>query len=103
PPPPATLPHEDPRALASALRRLAAEPPAPSLRHLGTFPPVSLFLDRFRSLLRRRPRFVFEAEVGSLGRIEQAVAFLALLELRKADEVTLRQPAPFEPIVVARA
>ncbi|MBD0317308.1 MAG: segregation/condensation protein A [Thermoleophilia bacterium] len=103
PRPAATLPHADPRALASALRRLVAEPPAPSLGHLGTFPPVSLFLDRFRSLLRRRRRFVFEAEVASLERVEQAVAFLALLELRKADEVALRQPAPFEPIVVTCA
>jgi len=100
-PPP--LARQDPQTLAGALRGLAAEPPAPSLRHLGTFPPVALFLDRFRSLLRRRGRFVFDAEVASLARLEQAVAFLALLELRKAGEVTLRQPAPFDPIAVAVA
>jgi segregation and condensation protein A len=93
--------HARPEALADALRTLAAEPPAPSLRHLAlNFPPVSLFLERFRAVLRRRRRFDFDDEVGSLSRVEQAVAFLALLELRKAGEVKLGQPAPFQPITV---
>ena len=98
--PPAVAPQE-PASLATALRRLAVEPPAPSLRHLGVFPPVSHFLERFRALLRRRTRFIFDREVAGLSRVEQAVAFLALLELRKAGEVSLRQLAPFEPIAVA--
>jgi segregation and condensation protein A len=97
---PAPLSPQHPETLAAALRRLAVEPPAPSVRHLGTFPPVSLFLDRFRTLLRRRRRFLFDREVERLSRVEQAVAFLALLELRKSEEVTLRQLAPFEPIAV---
>jgi segregation and condensation protein A len=92
---------QDPVALASALRQLAAEPPAPSLNHLELrFPPVSLFLDRFRAVLSRRRQFVFDREVDSLSRVEQAVAFLALLELRKTGEIKLGQPAPFEPITV---
>jgi segregation and condensation protein A len=92
---------QEPALLATALRALAAEPPEPSMQHLELrFPPVSLFLDRFRAVLRRRRRFVFDSEVGSLSRIEQAVAFLALLELRKAGEIELGQPAPFEPITV---
>jgi segregation and condensation protein A len=92
---------QDPALLATALRALAAEPPEPSLRHLALrFPPVSLFLERFRAVLRRRRRFVFDREVASLPRVEQAVAFLALLELRKAGEVALGQAAPFEPITV---
>jgi segregation and condensation protein A len=92
---------QEPAALATALRALAAEPPEPSLRHLELrFPPVSLFLDRFRAVLRRKRRFVFDTEVGSLSRVEQAVAFLALLELRKAGEIKLGQPAPFEAITV---
>jgi segregation and condensation protein A len=95
------LARQEPASLAAALRALAAEPPEPSLKHLELrFPPVSLFLDRFRAVLRRRRRFVFDSEVGSLSRIEQAVAFLALLELRKAGEIKLGQPAPFEPITV---
>jgi segregation and condensation protein A len=92
---------QEPAALAAALRALATAPPEPSLRHLALrFPPVSLFLDRFRAVLRRKRRFDFDAEVGSLSRVEQAVAFLALLELRKAGEIKLGQPAPFEPITV---
>ena len=95
------LVQQDPELLATALRTLAAEPPEPSLRHLALrFPPVSLFLDRFRAVLRRKRRFDFDAEVGTLSRVEQAVAFLALLELRKAGEIKLGQPAPFEPITV---
>jgi chromatin segregation and condensation protein Rec8/ScpA/Scc1 (kleisin family) len=35
-----------------------------------------------------------------MSRIEQAVGFLALLELRKAGEIRLSQTAPFEPISV---
>jgi segregation and condensation protein A len=93
--------HARPELLADALRALAAAPPEPSLRHLAlNFPPVALFLERFRAVLRRRRRFEFDVEVGSLSRVEQAVAFLALLELRKAGEVKLGQPAPFEPITV---
>jgi segregation and condensation protein A len=92
---------QEPERLAIALRALAAEPPEPSLGHLALrFPRVSLFLERFRAVLRRKRRFEFDSEVGTLSRIEQAVAFLALLELRKAGEVRLGQPAPFEPITV---
>jgi segregation and condensation protein A len=92
---------QDPALLVSALRALAADPPEPSLGHLALrLPPVSLFLERFRAVLRNRRRFVFDHEVKSLARIEQAVAFLALLELRKAGEAELGQSAPFEPITV---
>ena len=101
PVPPPRVEPQDPARLAGAIRRLAVEPPAPSLRHLGVFPPVSQFLERFRAVLRRRRRFVFDREVDALSRIEQAVAFLALLELRKAGDVSLRQLAPFEPISVS--
>jgi segregation and condensation protein A len=92
---------QEPEALATALRALAAAPPEPSLAHLALrFPSVSLFLERFRAVLRRKRRFEFDSEVGTLSRVEQAVAFLALLELRKTGEVKLGQPAPFEPITV---
>ena len=95
---------QDPAALAVVLRSLAAEPPEVSLAHLELrFPPVSQFLGRFRSLLGRRSRFDFEHEVTGLSRVEQAVAFLALLELRRMGEVSLEQAAPFAPIRVARA
>ena len=93
---------QDPKALAAALRELAAEPPAVSLAHLERFPPVEQFLGRFRSLLGRRSRFDFDAEVEGMTRVEQAVAFLALLELRKTGEIALSQAAPFAPIRVRR-
>jgi segregation and condensation protein A len=90
-------------SLAVAMRALATEPPDVSLAHMGLrFPPVAQFVERFRSLLRRRRRFDFEQEVAGLSRIEQAVAFLALLELRKIGEVGIEQAAPFAPIRVAR-
>ncbi len=40
--------------------------------------------------------------MGGLSRVEQAVAFLALLELRRSGEITIDQAAPFAPIRVAR-
>jgi segregation and condensation protein A len=90
-------------ALAGALRALAAEQPQVSLSHMALrFPPVSRFLERFRALLRRRRAFDFVAEVEGLSRLEQASAFLALLELRKANEVTIEQAQVFGRIRVSR-
>jgi segregation and condensation protein A len=94
---------QQPEQLAAALRSLAVPPPAVSLSHMALrFPPVGQFLERFRALLRRRRRFDFDSEVGGLSRVEQAVAFLALLELRKSGELELEQAAPFAPIRVSR-
>ncbi|HUP33779.1 MAG TPA: segregation/condensation protein A [Gaiellaceae bacterium] len=94
---------QDPEQLGAALRLLAQPPAQVSLAHMSLrFPPVSQFLERFRAVLRRRRRFDFDAEVGSLPRVDQAVAFLALLELRKAGEIALEQAVPFAPIRVSR-
>ena len=94
---------QDPEQLAAALRLLAEPPPQVSLAHMSLrFPPVSQFLERFRAVLRRRRRFDFDAEVGAISRVDQAVAFLALLELRKTGEISLDQSAPFAPIRVSR-
>jgi segregation and condensation protein A len=104
PQPERRLAEQDPASLAGALRGLAVEPPKVSLSHMALrFPPVSQFLERFRAVLRRRRTFDFDAEVVGLARVEQAVAFLALLELRRSGEVALSQAAPFAPIRVARA
>ena len=89
--------------LAQVIRLLAVDPPQVSLAHMALrFPPVSQFLDRFRAVLRRRSRFDFDAEVADLSRVEQAVAFLALLDLRRSGEILIDQAAPFAPIRVAR-
>ncbi|HEU4449280.1 MAG TPA: segregation/condensation protein A [Gaiellaceae bacterium] len=104
PAPSRPLDRQDPLQLARALRGLAAEPPEPSLRHLVlTYPPLARFLDRFRALLRSRGRFAFDREVDRLPRVEQIVAFLALLELRKQEEAQIAQAGPFEPITVWNA
>ena len=95
---------QDPGTLGAALRALAAEPPQVSLAHLELrFPPVAQFLERFRAVLGRRRVFDLDAEVEGMSRIEQAVAFLALLELRRGGEVALEQAAPFAPIRVRKA
>jgi segregation and condensation protein A len=95
---------QDPEQLGRALALLAQEPPEVSLSHMALrFPPVSQFLERFRALLGRRSRFDFDAEVRELTRLEQASAFLAVLELRRAGELVLEQAAPFAPIRVTRA
>lgn len=104
PKPERKLAPQEPAQLAAVLRALAVEPPQVSLAHMALrFPPVAQFLERFRALLRRRSVLDFDQEVGQLSRVEQAVAFLALLELRKAGEISVQQAAPFAPIRIARA
>jgi len=94
---------QDPERLAQVIRLLAVEPPQVSLAHMALrFPPVTQFLERFRAVLRRRSRFDFDQEVGQLSRVEQAVAFLALLDLRRTGEITIEQSAPFAPIRISR-
>ena len=90
-------------ALAAALRALAAEPPDVSLAHMELrFPPVSQFVARFRALLSKRNAVDFDEVAEGLSRVEVAVAFLALLDLRRAEEVALEQAAPFAPIRIRR-
>jgi segregation and condensation protein A len=101
-PAPAIAP-QPPSQLADAIRALAVEPPAPSTAHMALeFPPVARFLERWRSLLRRRSRFDFDQETDGLSRVEIAVAFLAVLELAKAREIAVAQAAPFAPIRISR-
>jgi len=103
PQPERRLAPQDAGKLAGALRALAVEPPQVSLNHMALrFPPVALFVERFRALLGRRRLFDFDSEVGDLSRVEVAVAFLALLELRKQGEIVIQQAAPFAPIRIAR-
>jgi segregation and condensation protein A len=103
-PPEPKLAPQQPEKLAVVLRALAVEPPTPSTAHMALrFPPVSQFVERWRALLRRRSRFDFDHEVEGLSRVEVAVAFLALLELCKQEEIAIAQAAPFAPIRISRA
>jgi segregation and condensation protein A len=104
PKPERKLAPQSPLKLVEALRALAVEPPIPSVSHMALrFPPTSQFLERWRSLLRRRTRLDFDQEVEGLSRVEVAVAFLALLELRKQNEIAIAQSGPFAPIRISRA
>ncbi len=104
PSPERRLAAQEPLRLVEAMRGLAVEPPRVSLSHIALrFPPVSQFVERFRAVLVRRRRFDFDAEMKGLSRVEQAVAFLALLELRKEGEIAISQAAPFAPIRISRA
>jgi segregation and condensation protein A len=103
PKPERQLADQDPAQLAEVIRMFATEPPEPSLAHMGLrFPPVAQFVERFRALLRRRSRLDFEQEMAGLSRVEQAVAFLALLDLRRSGEIELEQAVPFAPIRISR-
>jgi len=94
---------QEPEKLADVIRLLAKEPAQVSLAHMALrFPPVSQFVERFRAVLKRRNRFDFDQELGGLSRVEQAVAFLAMLELRRNGEVAIEQAAPFAPIRISR-
>ncbi|MFQ5425768.1 MAG: segregation and condensation protein A [Gaiellales bacterium] len=95
------LPPQNPGALADAMRRLAVEPPPVSLAHMPLkLPTVGVFVERFRSLIDRRRRLVFDEEVADLSRIEQAVALLAVLELGRDGIVRIGQSDHLGPIVV---
>jgi segregation and condensation protein A len=99
PQPERRLAPQSPQGLAAAMRALAVEPPNVSLAHMALqFPPVSQFVERFRALLARRTVVDFDEVAAGLTRVETAVAFLALLDLRRASEVAIEQAAPFAPI-----
>jgi segregation and condensation protein A len=101
--PPRALAPQPPSCLADAIRALMVEPAAPSTTHMALeFPPVVRFLERWRSLLRRRSRLDFDQETEGMSRVEVAVAFLAVLELAKARELAVAQAAPFAPIRISR-
>jgi len=103
-PPEPKFASQNPEKLAKVLRLLAVPPPEPSTAHMALrFPPVAQFLERWRSLLGRRSLLDFDQEVAGFSRVEVAVAFLALLELRKAGEIAMSQAAPFAPIRISRA
>ena len=68
------------------------------------FPPVALFVERFRALLAASAASSTSTRKSAgMSRVEVAVAFLALLELRKQGEIAIQQAAPFAPIRIARA
>jgi segregation and condensation protein A len=96
----AALPPSD---LAAALVPLLEVPPLPDTSHLADLA-VSLVdeLRRLRHLLDEDGAFSF-SEVAPRSRLERALTFFALLELRSQGEVHLRQRRAFDEILVTRA
>ena len=104
PKPERKLAQQEPEKLVAALRGLAVEPPTPSTAHMALrFPPVDAVPRPLARAAAPPRRFDFDQEVAGLSRVEVAVAFLALLELRKQDEIAIAQAAPFAPIRISRA
>ena len=93
------------RVLRSVLRRIPVEPPAPSVRrHEIT---LSQQVDRVRDFMRVALRSARDRKVhvrfsdvlsSSYTRSEVIVTFLAILELIKQEELTVRQDAVFGDI-----
>jgi chromatin segregation and condensation protein Rec8/ScpA/Scc1 (kleisin family) len=78
--------------------------PEPSLDHINTrrvsIPEV---LDRLQRALRRARDVSFEELVRGAGRLEEAITFMAMLELARRGEATLAQPVPFGDIAITGA
>jgi len=82
--------------LAVLIAGLAGQTPALQATEPQAYQPSAL-------TPRERRLFDFDSEVEGMSRVEQAVALLALLELRKAGEISLSQAQSFAPIRVSRA
>lgn len=91
----------DPAPLRAAIELLLAQPGV-DVRHLvGKHISVAQMTARMLQIMRARRSFRFEEEVEGLSRLDQAVAFVAVLELCKRGEATVNQPEPFGTITVS--
>ena len=91
----------NPELLRGAMGVLLAQPDV-DIRHLvGKHASVHEMSARMLDILRRRPRFSLDEAVEGLSRLDQAVAFVAVLELCKNGQVVLDQPEEFGPIEVS--
>ncbi|MCW2927242.1 MAG: chromosome segregation and condensation protein ScpA [Thermoleophilia bacterium] len=95
-------PQLDPALLQRAMTVLLAQPDV-DVRHLvGRHASVHEMTGRLLGQLRQRRHFSLDEAVEGLTRLDQAVAFVAALELCKAGEVQLSQEDRFGPITVTR-
>lgn len=99
-----TGPTLDPTLLRRSMQVLLAQPDV-DVRHLvGKHATVHEMTSRLLEIIRDRRTFMFEDAVADCSRLDQAVAFVAALELAKNGFVELMQPDLFGPIeVVERA
>lgn len=99
---PAPAAQEDPELLRGAFAALLVATPEPSLAHINARR-VSLpdALGRLQRALRRARDISFEEVVRGYTPLEEAVTFMAALELARRGEVTLVQPVPFGDIAIS--
>ena len=92
----------DPELLRRSMTVLLAQPDV-DVRHLvGRHASVHEMTGRLLGVLHKRRTFSLDEAVEGLTRLDQAVAFVAALELCKAGEVMLAQQDRFGPITVSR-
>lgn len=90
----------DPALLQRSMTVLLAQPDV-DVRHLvGRHASVHEMTGRLLGVLRQRRTFSLDEAVEGLTRLDQAVAFVAALELCKAGHVLLAQEDRFGPITV---
>lgn len=95
-------PQLDPALLHRSMTVLLAQPDV-DVRHLvGRHASVHEMTGRLLGVLRQRRSFSLDEAVDGLTRLDQAVAFVAALELCKAGQVQLEQDDRFGPITVTR-
>ena len=93
----------DPALLQRSMTVLLAQPDV-DVRHLvGRHASVHEMTGRLLGVLRQRRSFSLDEAVEGLTRLDQAVAFVAALELCKAGQVQLLQEDRFGPITVTRS
>jgi segregation and condensation protein A len=92
----------DPMLLQRSMTVLLAQPDV-DVRHLvGRHASVHEMTGRLLGVLRQRRSFNLDEAVEGLTRLDQAVAFVAALELCKAGHVQLAQEDRFGPITVTQ-
>lgn len=95
-------PQLDPMLLRRSMTVLLAQPDV-DVRHLvGRHASVHEMTGRLLGVLRQRRKFDLDEAVDGLTRLDQAVAFVAALELCKNGHVELAQEERFGPITVTR-
>jgi segregation and condensation protein A len=93
-------PSLDPALLRARIDVLLAQPDV-DVRHLvGKHASVQEMSMRLLDLVRSRRTVSFDDAVDGLSRLDQAVAFVAALELSRSGRLVIRQDAAFGPIQV---
>ncbi|MCB0879209.1 MAG: segregation/condensation protein A [Thermoleophilia bacterium] len=92
----------DPALLHRSMTVLLAQPDV-DVRHLvGRHASVHEMTGRLLGVLHKRRTFTLDETVEGLTRLDQAVAFVAALELCKSGQVMLSQDDRFGPITITR-